>query len=124
MWADSTSLPFASSAVDEFSVRAAGGARFYSNGSATTGVLLARLSDVPISTWSYRGQDGVRHMGPMAQDFYAAFALGLGEKTIDTVDPDGVALAAIQGLNALVREQHDQIAALEARVAELERKRE
>ncbi len=38
-------------------------------------------------------------MGPMAQDFYTAFGLGRGDPTITSVAPDGVALAAIQGLN-------------------------
>lgn len=141
VWADSTNAPLSSSSADEFSARAAGGVRFYSNTSASTGVflapgagtwstvsdrdakediepvdgraVLARLAEVPISTWSYRDQADVRHMGPMAQDFYAAFALGLGERTLDTVDPDGVALAAIQGLNSIVAEQRERIMALE-----------
>jgi hypothetical protein len=51
-------------------------------------------------------------MGPMAQDFYAAFQLGESDKGIDTVDADGVALAAIQGVNALLTEKDGQIAAL------------
>ena len=38
-------------------------------------------------------------MGPMAQDFHAAFGLGVSDKLIDTIDPDRFALAAIQGLN-------------------------
>ena len=41
-----------------------------------------------------------RVMGPMAQDFRAAFGLGETELGISTIDADGVALAAIQGLNA------------------------
>lgn len=39
------------------------------------------------------------HIGPMAQDFNAAFQLGESDRAITTVDADGVALAAIQGLN-------------------------
>jgi hypothetical protein len=54
-------------------------------------------------------------MGPMARDFYAAFGLGLGDKTIDTIDPNGVALAAIQGLNEIVK---DETADLRAQLAE------
>ncbi len=38
-------------------------------------------------------------MGPTAQDFRAAFGLGEDETTISVVDEQGVALAAIQGLN-------------------------
>ena len=40
-----------------------------------------------------------RHIGPMAQDFYGAFNVGMDDKHIATTDEDGVALAAIQGLN-------------------------
>ena len=64
-----------------------------------TGQLLARLAGVPVTTWNYTTQDpAIRHIGPMAQDFYAAFGLGEDERHISTVDADGVALAAIQGL--------------------------
>jgi trimeric autotransporter adhesin len=35
----------------------------------------------------------------MAQDFYAAFGLGDDELRINTINADGIALAAIQGLN-------------------------
>lgn len=71
--------------------------------------ILARLATVPVRTWTYRSEDStVRHMGPTAQDFRTAFALGDGEKAIATVDADGVSLAAIQALtkrtDALSRE--------------------
>ena len=60
----------------------------------------------------------------MAQDFYAAFGLGLGETTIDTIDPDGVALAAIQGVNMKLEERlaekDVELAALKERMAKLE----
>ena len=76
---------------------------------------------MPITTWNYKEQsDSIRHMGPMAQDFYAALGLGLGDKTIDTIDPDGVGLAAIQGLHALVEEKDARISELEARLERLE----
>jgi hypothetical protein len=75
--------------------------------------------DISISTWNYKEQaDSIRHMGPMAQDFYAAFGLGLGETTIDTIDPDGVALAAIQGLHALVEEKDAEIASNMAQITD------
>ena len=64
-------------------------------------IILDAVIDLPINTWQYKTEGAaVRHMGPMAQDFSAAFGLGDDDKTISTVDPDGVALAAIQGLNA------------------------
>jgi hypothetical protein len=91
--------------------------------------ILARLAEVPVATWNYISQDpSVRHIGPMAQDFYAAFGLGEDNTHISTVDADGVALAAIQGLyaenQALKAEnsaQQAQIDALAARLAALER---
>ncbi len=79
--------------------------------------ILERVVQIPITTWNYKEQsDSIRHMGPMAQDFYAAFGLGLGDKTIDTIDPDGVALAAIQGLNT---ELEERLAEKDAEIAEL-----
>ncbi len=78
--------------------------------------VLARVASLPISTWSYKTEQGVRHIGPMAQDFYAAFSLGEDDKHIADVDEGGVALAAIQGLNQKVQEQlkekDNEIAAL------------
>jgi hypothetical protein len=83
--------------------------------------ILTLLAELPISSWSYTSQDpAIRHAGPMAQDFYAAFGLGEDERHISAVDADGVALAAIQGLYQVMREQEAQIAALEARVLALE----
>ena len=84
-------------------------------------LILLLLAELSISTWNYTGQDpSVRHIGPMAQDFYAAFGVGEDDRHISTVDADGVVLAAIQGLYQLVQEKNAQIVALEARVAALE----
>src|SRR5204862_232069 len=56
--------------------------------------VLAGVRDLPISTWSYREDDPqVRHIGPMAQDFAAAFGVGDDDRRIHTVDANGVALA-------------------------------
>ena len=83
-----------------------------------TGDVLKKVVAMPLNTWQYKSQESkYRHMGPMAQDFYAAFELGESDKGIDTVDADGVALAAIQGLHALLSEKDARIAALEAEVA-------
>jgi hypothetical protein len=63
--------------------------------------VLARLRSVPVSSWNYITQErSIRHMGPMAQDFYAAFGLGENELMINSVDMDGVSLAAIHALTA------------------------
>ena len=59
-------------------------------------------------------------IGPVAQDFMAAFGYGVDDKHITATDADGVALAAIQGLHEMVQEQKQVNAALEARLARLE----
>ena len=63
--------------------------------------ILMKLRTVPISRWSYRNEaDNIRHIGPMAQDFYKAFGLGNDERSIGTVDADGIALASVKALEA------------------------
>ena len=89
--------------------------------------VLEQLMSIPISTWYYRGQNpSIRHIGPMAQDFYAAFHVGQDNRYISTVDEEGVALAAIQELYRMVQKnpaliqsdgvQQIQIASLEKRL--------
>jgi hypothetical protein len=71
--------------------------------------VLDRLMSLPISTWSYRSQDAsIRHIGPMAQDFYSAFQVGDDTHYISTIDEEGVALAAIQELYRQVQIGLDQ----------------
>ena len=96
--------------------------RAYKTGFATIDPadVLARVVDLPITTWSYRESTEGRHMGPMAEDFHAAFGLANDDKSIATVDADGVALAAIQGLaaeNVGLREENH---ALAVRLGEVE----
>jgi hypothetical protein len=87
--------------------------------------ILRKLSELPIYTWSAKGTAAsVRHMGPMAQDFYAAFGLGDDAKLISTIDLDGVSLAAIQALYELSLEKDKQIEALQAFNAELQQRLE
>jgi hypothetical protein len=114
-------------ANNQISMRGCGGIRMFTNQALTAGVelasggsgwsavsdrnrkenflsldgedVLARLRNVPVSSWNYITQDrSIRHMGPMAQDFYAAFGLGESELMINSVDMDGVNLAAIHAL--------------------------
>jgi len=83
--------------------------------------VLDRLATLPITTWKYRGaSDQARHIGPTAQDFYSAFALGDDDRYISTVDASGVALAAIQGLNDLLLERDAEVEQLKARLAAVE----
>jgi hypothetical protein len=84
-------------------------------------ILLSRLEQVPVSTWNFKDDgNATRHLGPMAQDFHAAFGLGKDERSISPMDATGVALAAIKELNSVVREKEKRIIELEARIAALE----
>jgi trimeric autotransporter adhesin len=149
VWADAIGTTFTSTGTNRFMVRATGGTYIYSNSALTSGVTLAagasawssvsdraakdnfasvpgrelldKLADVPVETWNYRSQDpAIRHIGPMAQDFHAAFGVGEDEKTISTVDADGVALAGVQALYQLAKEQSEEIACLKEQNARLE----
>ena len=82
---------------------------------------LRAVSALPLLHWSYTADAGVRHVGPMAEDFYRAFGVGRDDKHIAPGDQAGVALLAIQGLDQVVAEKDQRIADLEGRVAALER---
>ena len=82
--------------------------------------MLQKVAALPITEWRFKTIAGARHIGPMAQDFRAAFGLGSDDKGIATVDADGVALAAIQGLNQKLEEQKAENAELKARLEKLE----
>jgi hypothetical protein len=85
--------------------------------------IVAQLAELPIETWQYISEAGdVRHMGPMAGDFHAAFGLGADPRYIGTLDADGISLAAIQGLHQLSQEQAAQIEGLEAENAALQQR--
>ncbi len=83
-------------------------------------LVLEEVARLPITTWRYKeGEGEVRHMGPMAEDFWAAFGIGYGNKTIADLDARGVALAAIQGLYTELRGRDATISALRSELAEL-----
>ncbi len=139
VWGDNSSISDVNAPVNNsFIVRASGGITMYTNSGLSAGVqiapgggswgsvsdrslkanfaptngqeILAHLNNLPIQTWNYRTQDAsIRHIGPMAQDFYAAFQVGEDDKHITTIDADGVALAAIQGLYQIVQEKDVEI---------------
>jgi hypothetical protein len=87
---------------------------------------LERLLCMPISSWNYRSDpDNVRHIGPTSQDFQAAFGFnGENEQQLSSVDVQGVALAAIQGLNAKLEAENVELrralARLESRLSVVE----
>jgi hypothetical protein len=82
--------------------------------------VLAKVAALPISEWTYKTEvSGSRHVGPMAQDFSAAFHLGDDEHKISPRDMAGVSLAAIQALNKQVSEKNSEIVKLQEQNAEL-----
>jgi len=143
VWSDTTSGAFASTGVNQFLVRASGGIGFYTNSGDSSGVTLAagagswsqvsdrnkkenfaeieygdlldKIAAMPVLTWNYKTQDkGIRHMGPMAQDLYAQFGLGEDSLKINTVDIDGINLAAVKALIERNRELEARVNALES----------
>ena len=131
---------------NEFAARASGGFRFRTNLAGTTGCnlpagsgvfnctssrstkenflqvngsdVLSRLRGIDISTWNYISEGrAVRHMGPMAEDFYKAFQLGTGNTSIGLQDLTGVSLAAI-------KELHQRTNELQQKTTEVEQLRE
>jgi hypothetical protein len=68
--------------------------------------VLNKLATIPIEQWNYKWEADTNtpNIGPMAQDFKAAFYPGRDDKSISTLEFDGVELAAIQGLNEKVEQ--------------------
>jgi hypothetical protein len=72
--------------------------------------ILNKVANLPIEMWNYTDRDhGVRHIGPMAQDFMKAFNVGDSDRHIHMVDANGVNMAAIKALNAKLEEKDEQI---------------
>ena len=87
--------------------------------------VLDKLNALPIETWNYKADgESVRHLGPVAQDFKAAFDLGVDDLHISTVDADGVTMAAVQGLYRMMLEKEKQNAEKDRKIDELARKLE
>jgi hypothetical protein len=91
-----------------------------------TDAVLKKLAAMPVQSWNYKWEadDAVPHLGPMAQDFKAAFYPGRDDKSISTLEFDGVELAAIQGLNQKVEEQQAELKQKQTELAELKQKNE
>jgi hypothetical protein len=82
--------------------------------------ILRKLEALPVTSWQYKHDPKRRYIGPMAQDFRAAFGLGYDEKHISTLDTDGVALSAIKGLAQELEAQDAVLAEREAKIRSLE----
>src|SRR5262249_48040462 len=145
VWSDNSGVATSSTTTNQFVARASGGFLFYTSGLGTGASLapgsgswsamsdrnakenfqtvdaqagLNEVTALPLTPRNYKTQDkAIRHIGPMAQDFHAAFRVGENNTTISTVDEGGVALAAIQGLNMKVESGKQQA---ESRLERLE----
>jgi len=86
--------------------------------------ILDRIAHLPITQWNYKSEnEDITHIGPVAQDFYSLFGLGGDDKSISTIDPAGIALAAIQALHEKTVElekKSSRIEQLEAQMAEMQ----
>lgn len=77
--------------------------------------VLEQVVQLPVSTWRYHWDPPhVRHLGPMAQDWWKAFGIGENDRTICCTDANGVAIVAIQALHREVTELRGEVAALRA----------
>jgi hypothetical protein len=85
--------------------------------------ILEKLAAMPVQSWNYKWESDTNtlHIGPMAQDFKAAFYPGRDDKSISTLEFDGVELAAIQGLNQKIEEQKMDLNSRDARISALEK---
>jgi hypothetical protein len=82
--------------------------------------ILARLAAMPVSEWRYKAdQTASRHIGPMAEDFRSAFALGAEGPGLNVGDVAGVTIAAVQGLWTELQEQKAAAKEQEKTLAEL-----
>jgi hypothetical protein len=84
--------------------------------------VLEKVAALPIARWNFKTEAGIGHLGPMAQDFREAFDLGADDKHIATVDADGVALAAIQGLNQKVEQQRAELNGRQTEIDDLKQR--
>jgi trimeric autotransporter adhesin len=137
---------FRNTANNEFAARATGGFRFRTNLAGTTGCnlpagsgvfnctssrytkenflsatgVLDRLRKIPVTTWNYISEgSGVRHLGPMAEDFYAQFGLGAGNASIGIQDLAGVSIAAVKELDEQLQQKNAEIERLRNEIKSL-----
>jgi hypothetical protein len=87
-----------------------------------TSEILDKVAAIPVSEWRYKEDPAVRHVGPMAQDFHAAFGLGGTDKGIAAIDSEGIALASIQALYERSKTLEGENVELRNRLAALEAK--
>lgn len=146
---ESTTDSIEAVANNEFAARYAGGYRFRTNATLTTGCnlpagsgvfscsssrdlkenfrrvdgedLLMSLRAIPVTRWNYIGeQTGVEHIGPVAQDWYKYLGLGTDDKSIGMLDEGGVAIAAAKALDTRTEALKADLKAKDEKIASLE----
>lgn len=82
--------------------------------------VLNKIESLPVERWNYKSEGaGIKHIGPYAEDFKAAFGVGESDKSIALVDEAGIALAGVKGLAMEVRELQKENAELKEAVCEM-----
>jgi hypothetical protein len=85
--------------------------------------VLKGLLGLDVNTWNYKAiSPEQRHIGPVSQDFYAAFAVGQ-DVTLSPVDTFGVTTAAIQALTGQISDLRRLVDDLEAQIKQLRESR-
>jgi hypothetical protein len=79
--------------------------------------LLKKIQQMPVQRWKYKGTNEY-HIGPIAEDFYKLFGLGADDKGISTVDPAGIALAAIQEQQRIILQMQTEITQLKKMISQ------
>ncbi|MGV6860140.1 MAG: tail fiber domain-containing protein [Putridiphycobacter sp.] len=157
IYADKSTTGYIETTADnQFMVRAAGGTIFFTSSDLTTGVVLApgagswsilsdstkkenitpinyndylsQLDSIDVYRWNYKSQaNSIQHIGPMAQDFYAAFNIGSDSTYINSGDFDGVNLVLLKGLNEkieVIDNQKDELNKLNQELELLKKQRQ
>lgn len=137
-----------SSADNQFTARYAGGYRLFTNDDMNVGVsltpsdnswniisdstkkerflkadgeaMLVKLRHMRLGSWSYKKVPGMRHYGPMAQEFYAAYgkdAYGTigNDTTINQANLEGALMIMVKALEERTATQAEEITALKAK---------
>lgn len=141
VFSDTSAVKMTANIDFQFKVRASGGVVFYSDPSLTNGVelfpgagawssvsdrnkkenfknelpedILKKITKIKISTWNYKSQKTVRHIGPTAQEFHSVFGIGENNKTICTIDMDGISMIGIKALEKRTSDLSEQFKKLD-----------
>lgn len=80
-------------------------------------IVLRKALAMEIPEWEHLNAQGIRRLGPMAQDFFRAFGLGSDDKHISPNDMAAVSLVSLQALARRDQERSAEIARSQAEIA-------